>query len=158
MAYSGWGKRKGCGCSTIVFLILVISFVIAIILSAFYILLIGLSVYALYLIIKLIINQIKSKKQQKVKRRRISMVKCQSCNSLMPNYFTYCSNCGKKLFISCPNCRYKNRSANLYCINCGYKLNAFYMTEYQIERYAKMCNAYLEHQDEMEKYNDIDTL
>lgn len=28
------------------------------------------------------------------------------------------------------------------------------MTEYEVERYAAMCNAYLERQDEMEKYNE----
>ena len=28
------------------------------------------------------------------------------------------------------------------------------MSDYDIERYAVMCNAYLEHQDEMEQYND----
>ncbi|MCH5192231.1 MAG: hypothetical protein J1F23_08725 [Oscillospiraceae bacterium] len=29
------------------------------------------------------------------------------------------------------------------------------MSDYDIERYAMMCNAYLDHQDEQEQYNDL---
>lgn len=156
MAYSGWGKRKRNGCSAIIFWILVVFFTISFISLTFYVLIIGIAIYMIYLIIKLIFNQIRCKKQKKVKRPRTSMVKCQLCGSFMPDYFTYCSNCGEKLFINCHNCGCRNRSIYTYCVNCGHKLNEFYMTKYQIECYARMCNTYLDHQDKIDRYKDID--
>lgn len=44
----------------------------------------------------------------------------------------------------------KKPSSELSAINTSAKE----MSDYDIERYAVMCNAYLEHQDEMEQYND----
>lgn len=81
---------------------------------------------------------------------------CMNCGMKMPNFYTYCSNCGKQLLIKCPNCKTKNPTFYKYCINCGYRINqpTIKLNKYQIERYAIMCNAYLEHQDELEQYGN----
>lgn len=101
-------------------------------------------------LIRIIVNKISKKQELPPKVMRV--IKCDYCGNYTPVSHLKCVHCGKQLTIICPKCYYKCHHTDHYCINCGRDLTYKEMTPYQIERYAIMCNAYLEHEDEMEQY------
>ena len=45
--------------------------------------------------------------------------KCDNCNSVVDNKYTYCVNCGANLLMKCPSCKKEINQNMKFCGWCG---------------------------------------